>query len=863
LYVVERDARDRKTLAAIDSRTGDFRWRGFNPFYIYSQLAVKFAAGTTAYATVQGMGVVAIDTQTQQIKWRQDVHEGLRDWSNTTVTEEECRYLRSLGGDEGVRWVPGEGCQVRVIWQARFSPLALFGDTVLIWGIDPNHHDIIIGALDAATGHLRWSFLPDQYRHKLRNKPATSGPTTAIFLGSDSRGIFFALEDELVIIEVSTGEVKSRTSIDGPVVAAVRAGNTVYVATKDSVRAIGIPGGKTQWIVPIKGVRTLSVSDDLVFLMAPNVLFALEANNGEVRRSLANPGGQVEGFTETEIILSSSEGVRAIRWPRPRTQVSGEGGPSPRSPFAIVVKRMKSGVGCSMVDPGPVVSLDLEEDYLPIVVASETPNAPLEALKAQAIASRTFALYKMQFEPRSTSFHVCDTEADQVYNPSVAMRPEHRRAVEETRGLVAKWNGEIISTFFVAGTAATKTSRFVTINEGKTGENILQTALGWVTDPPSRNPFNRGALGQAKANQLAEQGWDYKRILRYFYGADLAIEALDPFTPGATVEVLGTGGANLNVRSSPHLLGDNIIAKVAPGTQVQILGGPQVAERYRWYHVKLADGKEGWAASRYLKVAGKSDAIPSSRSLSLEASVVAREMYGEVIGVPLPEPNLIQNVFPSEELKMVESLRLHVRVDVRLQGQPVRGAEVFLHSVDGPRLGTTDQAGKVNLTLPVLFSGEPSGEQVQVFVPPAPATRKVSIAARHEGQTATIELELFRAERLRSRTVVVDKQVRDAYVANTLLLKRLQTGAELPAQLKLLQVALTAMKIWAIHETAPQVGDELIVETWRVSVPGQALIYGFSQRLVRGGQILVNQTTWTQDEGVIKTLERRYFGEIT
>jgi hypothetical protein len=243
--------------------------------------------------------------------------------------------------------------------------------------------------------------------------------------------------------------------------------------------------------------------------------------------------------------------------------------------------------------------------------------------------------------------------------------------------------------------------------------------------------------------------------------------------------------------------------------------------------------------------------------------VVAREMYGEVISVPLPDPNLIQNVFPSEELKMVESLRLHLRVDVRLQGKPVRGAEVFLHSAEGPRMGTTDQAGKVNLVLPVLYHGEPSGEPVQVFAPPAPATRKVSIAARYEGQTASFELALFRAERLRSRTIVVDKQVRDAYVANTLLLKRLQTAVELPAQLKLLQVVLTALKIWAIHEAAPQVGDELIVETWRVSVPGQALIYGFSQRLERDGEILVNQTTWTQDEGVIKTLERRYFGEIT
>jgi hypothetical protein len=573
------------------------------------------------------------------------------------------------------------------------------------------------------------------------------------------------------------------------------------------------------------------------------------------------------GSEPIEVVYRSSpweEKTALFRLPVPPSLAPSEalGTKDTRESLSIKVKRIQRGPGCSPIDPGPIDARDLEGDYLQVVVASENAWAPFESLKAQAIAARTFALYKMQYEPRSALFHVCDTEADQVYNPSVSIRPQHRRAVEETRGLVAQWGGEIISAFFVAGTEATKTSRFVTINEGKTGENIVQTPLGLVTAPPSTNPFNRGAMGQVKANQLAEQGWDYKRILRYFYGEDLAIEPLDPFTAGATVEVFATGGANLGIRSSPRSLGDNIIAKAAEGTKMEVRGAPEVADGYRWYRVKLPDGSEGWAASRYLKVAGKTVVIPSSQGLSLEASVIAREMYGDVISVPLPEPNLIQNVFPSEELKMVESLRLHLRVDVRLQGQPVRGAEVFLHSAEGPSLGTTDQAGKVSLVLPVLFFGEPSGEQVQVFVPPAPATRKVSIAARYEGQTATLELELFSAERLRSRTVVVDKQVRDAYVANILLLKRLQTGAELPAQLKLLQVVLTALKIWAVHEAAPQVGDALIVETWRVSVPGQALIYGFSQRLGRDTQILVDQTTWTQDEGVIKTLERRYFGDI-
>jgi hypothetical protein len=188
------------------------------------------------------------------------------------------------------------------------------------------------------------------------------------------------------------------------------------------------------------------------------------------------------------------------------------------APVVIKVKRMQSGNGCSATDPGPVQSLEIEKEYLPAVVASENAGegVPSEALKAQAIASRTFAIYKMRYEPRSASFHVCDTEADQVYNPSMVVRPEVQRAVEETRGIVTKWNGEVIAAFFVKGDGASGTARFVTVNEGKKGKEIQPTGLG-----SSTNTHNRGAMGQDKANELAAQGWDYQRILRYFYGADV------------------------------------------------------------------------------------------------------------------------------------------------------------------------------------------------------------------------------------------------------------------------------------------------------------------------------------------------------
>ncbi len=85
---------------------------------------------------------------------------------------------------------------------------------------------------------------------------------------------------------------------------------------------------------------------------------------------------------------------------------------------------MRSGNGCSVNDPGPVQTLDLQEEYLSVTVASQNgaAAAPLDALKAPAVACCAFARYKMRYDPRPASLDVCDPEADQVYIPSMVVR---------------------------------------------------------------------------------------------------------------------------------------------------------------------------------------------------------------------------------------------------------------------------------------------------------------------------------------------------------------------------------------------------------------------------------------------------------
>ncbi len=70
-----------------------------------------------------------------------------------------------------------------------------------------------------------------------------------------------------------------------------------------------------------------------------------------------------------------------------------------------------------------------------------------EAYKAQAIASRSYALSKLE-EKAGELFDLEATIMDQVYRGVQGEDPNASRAVDETRGLVAMWNGNPIRAYY-------------------------------------------------------------------------------------------------------------------------------------------------------------------------------------------------------------------------------------------------------------------------------------------------------------------------------------------------------------------------------------------------------------------------------
>ena len=99
-----------------------------------------------------------------------------------------------------------------------------------------------------------------------------------------------------------------------------------------------------------------------------------------------------------------------------------------------------------------VVNVVHLEDYLRGVVPNElSPQAfpQIEALKAQAVAARTYALSHLG-DYSSKGYDVCATPSCQVYRGQSSEHPLTDRAVEETRGIVATWRGRAIHAYYTS-----------------------------------------------------------------------------------------------------------------------------------------------------------------------------------------------------------------------------------------------------------------------------------------------------------------------------------------------------------------------------------------------------------------------------
>ncbi|MBE9031337.1 SpoIID/LytB domain-containing protein [filamentous cyanobacterium LEGE 11480] len=222
----------------------------------------------------------------------------------------------------------------------------------------------------------------------------------------------------------------------------------VAIATKTSAVAVG-------------GASTVEVSDD-----KGKILFNLAAN--EIYT--AQPSGQ-------GIALGNQNLPATIYLNAPKTGIIIVSGRPYRGRLRIVAKEGRLWA----------ISHVNMRNYLQSVVASEvSPNWGKEALKAQAVAARSYAL-TYYFKPVSKLYHLGNDEYYQVYSGIEREAPETNAAVDATSGQFVSHKGGIVESLYAASDA------------------IVMEA------------FQGKGMSQLGAKSLATQGYKYEQILSHYY----------------------------------------------------------------------------------------------------------------------------------------------------------------------------------------------------------------------------------------------------------------------------------------------------------------------------------------------------------
>lgn len=152
------------------------------------------------------------------------------------------------------------------------------------------------------------------------------------------------------------------------------------------------------------------------------------------------------------------------------------------------------------------------EMYLRGVVPSEMSSRwPTEALKAQAIAARSYAVANLN-KHASQGFDLDDTPKDQAYGGASAERESSNKAVSETEDIVLVYNKQVIPAYYCASAGGQTTNSGVPWSHN----------LPFLKSVPSydegikKNGHGVG-MSQHGANNLAKMGYNAYSILNYYY----------------------------------------------------------------------------------------------------------------------------------------------------------------------------------------------------------------------------------------------------------------------------------------------------------------------------------------------------------
>ena len=147
----------------------------------------------------------------------------------------------------------------------------------------------------------------------------------------------------------------------------------------------------------------------------------------------------------------------------------------------------------------PVLTIGVEDYLLGVVPYEMSDSFPLEALKAQAVCARTYAL---SHRNPSRGWDLVDTAQDQVFRGVSSTAEASARAVEETRGVVGMYRSKLAQCYYSASNGGqTELARSVWSGHADCGD-VMKDDPYDLENPAS--PVKRAALrADAEALPLA------------------------------------------------------------------------------------------------------------------------------------------------------------------------------------------------------------------------------------------------------------------------------------------------------------------------------------------------------------------------
>lgn len=261
--------------------------------------------------------------------------------------------------------------------------------------------------------------------------------------------------------------------------------------------------------LPVRAVETLRIAMEEVAgpveVRAARLVVGPDEDEGPFREV---PGGRavVRRVGERVEVDGAPVPGGAVRFRVPEASLAGAAARSTLRAGArevrgdVVVLRWKQGL--------LVVNVIALEEYLAAMVGSEMPvTFPREALKAQAVAARTYALHK-KLAAYGEPYHLGSSVLHQVYSGVEHEDPRSREAVEATRGQVLTWELAPVEAYFHASCGGRTESGLDAL--GRDLPYLTPVECGCGSLPVSRWSFT---LGEADLRRTFGAGVEGLRVL--------------------------------------------------------------------------------------------------------------------------------------------------------------------------------------------------------------------------------------------------------------------------------------------------------------------------------------------------------------